>query len=142
MGVNTNLNITNIKLNCEKFVTFSTKKGKKVILPELVSNENFYMVFSRKSFNLSSGESKIIDLRFKIDHSKELDPWISLVPTLKCHGLKLISQYLNAEGTTELHLKNESDHFDVSVKKRQILAFLYLLGQKEEDRIGTQYFYY
>ena len=105
MATNTELN-KEINTDFKKFVTFEChEKKKKVKLPEQVSDDNFCMVFSTKSFMIKPGEDKILDLKFNITTSKELDPWISLVPTLKCRGLRLISKYVNAKGTIEMHLE-------------------------------------
>ena len=142
MAANTELNTENNTDFRKLFVTFeSHQKEKKIKLPEQVSNEDFYMVFSTKSFMLKPGEDKILDLKFKITTSKELDPWISLVPTLKCCGLSLISRYVNAKGTIEIHLKNSSECYEVEVRKSQILGFIYLLGEKATDQIDTKYVY-
>ena len=107
--------------------------------PDLFNFENFYTIYSPKKSKLGPREDIMLDLKFNVRTSKELDPWISLLPTLKCHGLTLISKHENAEGTIEVNLKNQSYHYTVEVKKKQCLAFISLLGEYPTDVIKTEH---
>ena len=107
--------------------------------PDLFNSENFYSIYSPKKFKLGPREDIMLDLKFNISTSKELDPWISLLTTLKCHGLTLISKHTNTEGTIEVHLQNHSFYYTIEVQKEQCLAFIFLLGQYPTDVIKTEY---
>ena len=71
--------------------------------------------------------------------SKELDPWISLLPTLKAHGLTILEKYKTEGKTVKLHLQNQSCLFNVKVTKGQCIAFIFLLGKYTTDMIKTEY---
>ena len=81
----------------------------------------------------------MLNLHFNIYTSKELDPWISLLPTLKITGLTLISKTVNSKNKMEVHLQNQSYYYTVRVKKEQALAFIFLLGKLPRDLIKTEY---
>ena len=107
--------------------------------PILFNQEDFYTVFSPKKFKLKPREDIVLNLHFNITASKELDPWISILPTLKISGLKLLSKTVNSNNEIEVHLKNQSYYYTVQVKKEQTLAFIYLLGRLPRDLIKTKY---
>ena len=69
-------------------VTFDAYVGIKQ--PDLFNSENFYMIYSPKKFTLKPREDIVLDLKFNIATSKELDPWISLLLTLKTNGLAIV----------------------------------------------------
>ena len=81
----------------------------------------------------------LLNLKFNITTSKELDPWISLLPTLKTNGLAILSQTVTREETIELHLQNQSYYYGINVKKGQCFAFIFLLGELNTDIIKTEY---
>lgn len=58
---------------------------------------------------------------------------------MKCHGLEILSQNVNAGGTIELHLQNQSYYYTIKVQKEQCLAFIFLLGGLNTDIIKTEY---
>ena len=107
--------------------------------PNLFNSEDFYTVYSPKKFELGPREDIILNLKFNIICPKELDPWISLLPKLKCYGLTILSKTVNPEGEIELHLQNQSFYYTIKVKKEQTLAFIFLLGQTPKDLIKTEY---
>ena len=82
-----------------------------------------------------------MDLKFNIATSKELDPWISLLPTLKATGLAILDKRETPKKTIELHLQNQSYYYTVKVKKEQCIAFSFLLGELNTDIIKTEYKY-
>ena len=51
--------------------------------PDLTNSENFYSIYSPKNFTLKPRDDIVLDLKFNITTSKELDPWISLLATSK-----------------------------------------------------------
>ena len=62
-------------------VTFDAYVGIKQ--PDLTNSENFYSIYSPKNFTLKPRDDIVLDLKFNITTSKELDPWISLLATSK-----------------------------------------------------------
>lgn len=107
--------------------------------PALFENEDFYTVYSPKKIKLAPREDIIINLHFNVTTSKELDPWISLLPTHKCHGLCIISKTVNSKNEIELHLRNDSFHLTVDIKKHCPLAFIFILGKRPNDLVETKY---
>ena len=107
--------------------------------PALFENEDFYTVYSPKKIKLTPREDIIINLHFNVTTSKELDPWISLLPTLKCNGLCISSKTVNSKNEIELHLKNDSYYYTVDIKKHSPLAFIFILGKQPLDLIKTEY---
>ena len=105
----------------------------------IYSTQKIFIVYSPKKFKLGPREDIILNLKFNIICPKELDPWISVLPTLKCHGLTILSKTVNPEGEIELHLQNQSYYYTIKVNKEQTLAFIFLLGQTPKDLIKTEY---
>ena len=83
-------------------VTFDAYVGIKQLA--LFNSANFYTVYSPKTFTLKPREDIVLDLKFNITTSKELDPWISLLPTLKTNGLAIVKKHETPKKTIELHL--------------------------------------
>ena len=106
-------------------VTFDAHVGIKQ--PDLFNSENFYTIYSPKKFTLAT--------------SKELDPWISLLPTLKTNGLAIVDKRETPKKTIELHLQNQSYYYTLKVKKEQCLTFSFLLRELNTDIIKTEYKY-
>ena len=121
----------------QQTVTFNSYVGIKQ--PKLSESDHFYKVYSPKKFTLKPTDDIVLDLQFNMTTSKELDPWISLLPTLKAHGLTILEKY-KAEGkTVKLHLQNQSCLSNVKVTKGQCIAFIFLLGKYTTDMIKTEY---
>ena len=76
-------------------VTFDAYVGIKQ--PDLFNSENFYTIYSPKKFTLKPREDIVLDLKFNIATSKELDPWISLLPTLKTNGLAIVKKNMKCQ---------------------------------------------
>ena len=72
-------------------VTFNSYVGIKQ--PNFSELDHFYKENSPKKFKLKPRDDITIDLQFNVTASKELDPWISLLPTLKAHGLAILEKY-------------------------------------------------
>ena len=72
-------------------VTFDAYIGIKQ--QELANSENFYTIYSPKKFTLKPREDIVLDLKFNIAISEELDPCISLLPTLKATGLAIVDKH-------------------------------------------------
>ena len=109
--------------------------------PDLTNSENFYTIYSPKKFTLKPRDDIVLDLKFNIATSKELDPWISLLPTLKAIGLAIVEKHEAAKKTIELDLQSRSCYYSIKVKKEQCIAFIFLLGELNADIIKTEYKY-
>ena len=99
------------------------------------------MTYSSKKFTLKPRDNIVLDLKFNIATSNELDPWISLLPTLKANGLAIVEKRETPKKTIELHLQNQSYYYTIKVKKEQCIAFIFLLGKLNTDIIKTEYKY-
>ena len=130
MASNFDLNTENKDNQKEHFITIAyTKKCKK--LPVIEEREDFVTVYSQKAFTLNPKESCIINLHCNIScNSQLIDPWFSLLPTLKTVGLKVLSKTVNKKNEMELLLENISYYFTVEVKKHQVIGYLFLLGAR------------
>ena len=117
-------------------VTFDVYVGIKQ--PDLTNSENFYTIYSPKKFTLKPRDDIVLDLKFKIATSKELDPWISLLPTFKANGLAMVENREAPKKTIELHLQNQSCYYSIKVKKEQCITFIFLLGELDTDIIKTE----
>ena len=139
MASNFDLNTESDDKQKERLITIEyNKKCKKA--PVLFENEDFYTVYSPKGFELKPRDSYVRNLHFNVTtESAEIDPWISLIPTLKCHGLTILSKTVNRNKEVEIYLQNQSYHYTVETKKRQVLAFIFLLGLQSKDIIKTEY---
>ena len=118
-------------------VTFNSYVGIKQ--PNLSDSDHFCKVYSPKKFKLKPRGDITIDLKFNVTASKELDPWISLLPTLKVHGLAIVEKYDVQGKTIQLHLQNQNYRFTIEIKKGQYITFIFLLGEYNTDIIKTEY---
>ena len=57
--------------------------------PDLMATGDFYKIYSPKKFKLRPKDDIYLDLKIKIDVPKILEPWMSLLPSLKGLGLKI-----------------------------------------------------
>ena len=82
-------------------------------------------------------------MKFNIKTSKELQPWISLLPSLKGFGLAIENEgwasNITKENTLQLHLLNKSFAYTIYVSKKQCIAFIFLLAEFNTDIITTKY---
>ena len=122
-------------------VTYTNRKCKKIPLVE--TGDDFFTIYSPKDFTLKPRDSCLLNLHFNISSkSTKIDPWISLLPSLKCIGLKLLSKTVNSKNEIEVMLENISYHYTVEIKKRQVLGLIFLLGihsEKDWCMIKTEY---
>ena len=109
--------------------------------PDLTNSENFYTIYSPKKFTLKPRDDILLDLKFNIPTSNELDPWISLLPALNANGLAILEKHETLKKTIELHLQNQSYYYSIKVKKEQCITFIFLLGELNTDIIKTEYIY-
>ena len=123
----------------QKVYTATINACTKYKAPDLFDKEDFYVVYSPKKFKLQPREDMILNLHFNITTSKEIDPWISFLPTLKSVGLNILSKTVNLHNEIEVHLQNQSYYYTVKVQKEQSLAFIFMLGKQPRDLIKTEY---
>ena len=111
--------------------------------PDLTVKGDFYKIYSPKKFRLRPRDNIYLDLKIKIDVPKILEPWINLLPSLKGLGLKTENEDWASnkakDGTIQLHILNRSFTRTIEIRKKQIIAILFLLGQKSTDVINTKY---
>ena len=72
-----------------------------------------------------------------------MEPWKNLLPSLKGLGLKNEGNDWVSNKTKndpiQLHILNRSFSRTIEIRKKQVIAFLILLGQKNADEIKTKY---
>ena len=99
-------------------------------------------LFTRK-FKLAPREDIYLDLKFAINTSPGIEPWVNLLPSLKGIGLKLENQdwVLNKtkDNTIQLHILNRSFTYTARIKKNQCIGFIFLLAEKLNDVLTTKY---
>ena len=138
MACNFDLNTESNDIQKEHLITIEYNSKYKA--PMLFENQDFYTVYCPKKFTLKAREDAILNLHFNVTTTpKEIDPWISILPTHKCHGLSISSKTVNANNEIELHLPNKSFHQTVNIKKKAPLAFIFILGMQPKDLIKTEY---
>ena len=136
MASNFDLNTENKDNQKEHLITIAyTKKCKK--LPVIEKGEDFVTAYSQKAFTLNPKESCIINLHCNISCNSLIDPWFSLLPTLKGVGLKVLSKTVNKKNEMELLVENISYYYTVEVKQRQVIGYLFLLGAR--NSIKSEY---
>ena len=72
-----------------------------------------------------------------------MEPWINLLLSLEGLGLRIedndwVSNKTKND-TIQLHILNRSFTRTIEIRKNQVIAFLFLLGQKSTDKINTKY---
>ena len=109
----------------------------------MTNSDKFYKVYSPKKFKLRSRDNIYLDLKFNVEASKELDPWISLLPSIKGLDLNIENEdwanNLTKDNTVQLHLLNKSFTYTINISKIQCIAFIFLLGEFRTDLITTKY---
>ena len=129
MASNFDLNIESDDKQKEHLITIEYNKKKCKKPPAIFKDEDFYTLYSPKEFKLGPRDSDEINLHCNItSKSTEIDPWISLLPSLKCHGLTILSKTVNQNNEIKLLLQNQSYYYTVEIKTNQVLAFVYMLG--------------
>ena len=109
----------------------------------MTNSDKFYKVYSPKKFKLRSRDNIYLDLKFNVEASKELDPWTSLLPSIKGLDLNIENEdwanNLTKDNTVQLHLLNKSFTYTINISKIQCIAFIFLLGEFSTDLITTKY---
>ena len=111
--------------------------------PNMTAKGDFHKIYSPKILKLSPRDDIFLDLKIKINVPNTLEPWINLLLSLKGLGLKIedndwVSNKTKND-TIQLHILNRSFTRTIEIRKNQVIAFLFLLGQKSTDKINTKY---
>ena len=109
----------------------------------MTAKGNFDELYSPKKFKLRPRDDIYLDLKIKINVPNTLEPWINLLPSLKGLGLEIedndwVSNKTKND-TIQLHILNRSFTRTIAIRKNQVIAFLFLLGQKSTDKINPKY---
>ena len=110
-------------------VTFNSNT--RIKKPDMTGKEKFYKIYLPKKFKLRPRGDIYLDLKFNIETSKELQPWISLLPSLKGFGLAIENEdwanNITKDNTIQLHLLNKSFTYTLDVSKKQCIALFFYL---------------
>ena len=72
-----------------------------------------------------------------------IEPWLNLLPSLKSLGLRIENEDWASNktktNTIQLHILNRSFNYTASIKKKQCIGFIFLLGEQATDTINTKY---
>ena len=121
-------------------VTFNAYTG--IIKPDMTGADKFYKIYSRKKFKLKPRDDIYLDLKFKIEKWNTLEPWISLLPSIKGIGLSIENDdWANnkiKKDTIQLHLLNKSFNYSINIAKEQCIGFIFLSGERSTDVIVTK----
>ena len=103
----------------------------------------FYKVYSPTKFILRPRDDICLDLKFNIETPDRIEPWLTLLPSLKGIGFKIKNNNwknnLTKVNTIQLHILNTSFVYTLDIKKKQCMRFIFLLGKKCDNIISTKY---
>ena len=132
----------NIKTYFENLtVTFNSYVGIKK--PDMTDKSRFYKVYSPIKFKLRPRDDIYLDLNFNIEAPDRIEPWLNLLLSLKGIGLKIENNdwknNLTRDNAIQLHILNTSFVYTIDIKKNQCIGFIFLLGERCNDIISTNY---
>ena len=106
-------------------------------------NEKFYKIYTPKKFELRPRDDIYLDLKFNVETSEELQPWISIFQSLKGLGLVIENEdwtkNITKDNTIQLHLLNRSFTYTIDICNKQCIAFIFLFGEFSTNIITTKY---
>ena len=103
---------------------------------------HFYKIYSTEKIKLRPREDYYLDLKFNIETSKELSPWLNILPSLKemRPGIEDHDWKDNkTKKNTIQHLSNKSFIYTIKFKENQCIGYIFLLGERYEDKVTTEY---
>ena len=122
-------------------VTFLLHNGIKQ--PEMEEKGHFYKIYSTEKIKLRPRDDYHLDLKFNIETQKELSPSLNILPSLKKTGLSIEDHdwknNKTKQNTIQLHLLNKSFIYTVNIVKNQCNGYIFLLGERYDDKITTEY---
>ena len=111
--------------------------------PEMTGGDKFYKIYSPLKFNLKPRDDIYLDLKFDIQTSETIQPFVNLLPSFKGLGLHIENDdwisNKTKDNTNQLHLLNRRFTYTIKVKKNQCIAYIFLSGGKAKDTITTIY---
>ena len=111
--------------------------------PNMTEKDKFYKVYSREKFKLRPRDDIYLDLKFNIQTPEIIEPWLNLLPSLKTLGLHIENEdwasKKTKDNTIQLHILNGSFNYTASIKKKQCIGFIFLLGERSTNTIYTKY---
>ena len=110
--------------------------------PKLTKNGSFYCIYSPECFMFRPRDNILLDLKIKINAPERLEAWINLLPCLKERGFKIEEHNWSAnrlKDTTQLNILNRNFTKTTHIKKDQEIAYMFLLGQKFNEKVITEY---
>ena len=114
-----------------------------VKLPDKSTDGAFYKIYPPGSSILRPREGMYLDLKIKINTPPQLEAWMNLLPSLKEGEFKTEEDNWCAnklkDNSIKLHILNRQFPKITRVKKDQIIAYMFLLGEKANDTIITEY---
>ena len=129
---------------CFRNLTVTFNSYMRIKKPDMTNSDKFYKVYSPKKFKLRPRDDIYLDLKFNVETSKVLEPWISLLPSIKGRGLSIENEdWANnktKDNIIQLHLLNKSFNYTINIiSKDQCIAFIFLLGEFSTDLITTKF---
>ena len=122
-------------------VTFLLHNGIKQ--PEMEEKGHFYKIYSTEKIKLRPRDDYRLDLKFNIETPKEVSPWLNILPSLKEMGLSLEDHdwknNMTKQNTIQLHLLNKRFIYTMKIAEKQCIGYIFLLGEKYDDKITTEY---
>ena len=122
-------------------VTFLLNNGIKQ--PDMEEKGHFYKIYSTEKIKLRPRHDYHLDLKFNIVTPKEISPWLNILPSLKEMGLSLEDHNwkdnTTKKNTIQLHLLNKSFIYTVNIAEKQCIGYIFLLGERFDDKITTEY---
>ena len=111
--------------------------------PDFDGKKAFYCIYSPERFMLRPKDDIYLDLKIKINVPAYLEPWINLLPSLKERVFKIEEPNWSAnklkDDAIQLHIFKRSFTYNTHIKKIQIVAYMFLLGEKATYKIFTKY---
>ena len=110
---------------------------------DMSDKTRFYKVYSPTKFKLRPRDDICLDLKFNIETPDRIEPWLTLLPSLKGIGFKIKNNNwknnLTKDNTIQLHILNTSFVYTLDIKKKKCIRFIFLLGEKCDNIISTKY---
>ena len=107
--------------------------------PELDKDKSFYAIYSPETFTLQPRDNILLDLKITVDAPEKVEAWINLWSCLKERGMKIEGRYKLKDNTIQLDILNKIFCKTTTIKKDQEIAYMFLLGQKFNKKIITEY---
>ena len=111
--------------------------------PDMTKPDRFFKVYSPKKFKLRPRDDIHLDLKFNIQTPDRIEPWLNLLPSLQSTGLKIKNDdwknNLTKDNAIQLHILSTSFVYTIDIKKNQCIGFIFLLGERRDDKTLTKY---